>query len=38
MQVADLLDIKKWKVQQYYKTAMQTLQAQSQLLELAHAI
>ena len=38
VQVAELLDIKKWKVQQYYQTAMKTLQSQAQMADLAHAM
>lgn len=38
LQVADMLNIKRWKVQEYHRIAIKSLRSDNNLLQLAHAL
>lgn len=38
LQVSDMLNIKRWKVQEYHRIAIQCLRSDHNLVQLAHAL
>ena len=38
LQVADMLNIKRWKVQEYHRIAIKSLRSDNNLQQLAHAL
>jgi hypothetical protein len=38
MQVSDMLNIKRWKVQEYHRIAIKSLRSDNNLVQLAHAL
>ncbi len=38
LQVSDMLNIKRWKVQEYHRIAIKSLRSDNNLLQLAHAL